>query len=96
MRYFSRKALGLMSYMMVVARCWRMLSMVCLGCCRVTRRYFCSGLAMLRRGEIKMMIMMNMMTVTTWGRWTGQPHKNPEDWSDLKIDVLSFTLRKYV
>ena len=38
-RYFSRKALGDMSYMMVVARWDRIVSIVCRGCCRVTRRY---------------------------------------------------------
>ena len=36
-RYFSRKALGAMSYMIEVARCAKMLSIVCLGCClRIT------------------------------------------------------------
>ena len=44
-RYFSRKALGDMSYMMLVARCWRMVSMVWRGCCLVILRYFCRGLA---------------------------------------------------
>ena len=35
--YFSRKALGAMSYMMEVARWAKMLSIVCLGCCLVMR-----------------------------------------------------------
>ena len=40
--YFSRKARGDMSYDRQVERWWRMDSMVCRGCWRVTRRYFCS------------------------------------------------------
>ncbi len=44
-RYFSRNALGATSYFKHVARCLRMDSMVCLGCCLVMRRYFCSGRA---------------------------------------------------
>ena len=44
-RYFSRKALGDMSYMMLVARCCRMVSMVWRGCCLVILRYFCRGRA---------------------------------------------------
>ena len=38
--YFSRKALGDMSYERQVERCWRMDSMVWRGCWRVTLRYF--------------------------------------------------------
>ena len=40
--YFSRKARGDMSYERQVERWCRMDSMVCRGCWRVTRRYFCS------------------------------------------------------
>ena len=43
--YFSRKALGDMSYERQVERCCRMDSMVWRGCWRVTRRYFWRGLA---------------------------------------------------
>ena len=43
-RYFSRKARGAMSKERQADRWWRMDSMVCRGCCLVTRRYFCSGL----------------------------------------------------
>ena len=42
--YFSRKALGDMSYERQVERCCRMDSIVWRGCCRVTRRYFCRDL----------------------------------------------------
>ena len=40
--YFSRKALGDMSYERQVERWCSIDSMVCRGCWRVTRRYFCN------------------------------------------------------
>ncbi len=42
-RYFSKKAFGAISNVIMVARWARMESMVCRGCCLVILRYFCSG-----------------------------------------------------
>ncbi len=42
-RYLSKKALGDMSKERQVAKWLRMDCMLCLGCWRVARRYFCSG-----------------------------------------------------
>lgn len=44
-RNFSRNALGERSYLRQVAKWSTIESMSCRGCCRVIRRYFCSGLA---------------------------------------------------
>ena len=80
-KYFSRNALGDMSYERQVERCWRMDSMVCLGCCLVTLKYFCKE--------------RDRLGKTAWAAWYGlraclrlPAMINVEKWMEFIIDWI--------